>query len=161
MKIFLAMSIVAMATAFIASPRAVAQGAGPDARSGPVSDLPVVEVTKRPNCGCCSAWADHLRAEGFEVKVTESDELWNVKRRAGIPQDLDACHTAKVGGYVVEGHVPASDIKRLLAERPAVKGIAVPGMPLGSPGMEGDRTEPYDVLSFDAEGETTVFQSYR
>lgn len=124
--------------------------------------LPVVEVIKRPNCGCCTKWADHLRAEGFEVTVSESGALWNVKRRAGIPQDLDACHTAKVAGYVVEGHVPASDIKRLLAERPAVKGIAVPGMPFGSPGMEVDgRSEPYDVLSFDADGETTVFQSYR
>jgi len=124
--------------------------------------LPVVEMTKRPNCGCCTAWADHLRAAGFEVKVTETREMWGVKRRAGIPQNLDACHTAKVGGYVVEGHVPASDIKRLLAQKPEVKGIAVPGMPIGSPGMEvGDRTEPYDVLSFDADGQTQVFQSYR
>ena len=124
--------------------------------------LPVVEMTKHPQCGCCTAWADHLRAEGFEVEVTETRKMWGVKRLAGIPKDLDSCHTATVGGYVVEGHVPADDIKRLLSERPAVKGIAVPGMPIGSPGMEvGDRTEPYDVIAFDGEGETKVFQSHR
>lgn len=124
--------------------------------------LPVVEMTKHPQCGCCTAWADHLRAAGFEVKVTETEKMWGVKRLAGVPKDLDSCHTATVGGYVIEGHVPASDIKRLLAEKPDVKGIAVPGMPIGSPGMEvGDRKEPYDVLSFDAEGRSEVFQSYR
>ncbi len=124
--------------------------------------LPVVEMTRHPQCGCCAKWADHLRAEGFEVKVTETRKMWGVKRLAGIPKELDSCHTATVGGYVVEGHVPASDIKRLLSERPDVKGIAVPGMPIGSPGMEMDgRTEPYDVLSFDADGRTDVFRSYR
>jgi len=156
MKIVFAIAAM-LSAAFMATPQSVAQEQGARAQS-----LPVVEVTKRPNCGCCTAWADHLRAKGFEVKITESEELWNVKRRAGIPQDLDACHTAKVGGYVVEGHVPADDIKRLLSERPDVKGLSVPGMPVGSPGMEvGDRTEPYDVLSFDADGNTKVFQSYR
>ncbi|RIA47233.1 DUF411 domain-containing protein [Dichotomicrobium thermohalophilum] len=124
--------------------------------------LPIVEMTKHPQCGCCTEWADHLRAAGFEVKVTETRKMWGVKRLAGIPKDLDSCHTATVGGYVIEGHVPADDIKRLLAEHPDVKGLAVPGMPIGSPGMEfGNRTEPYDVLSFDADGQTDVFQSYR
>ena len=146
-----------LSAAFMAVPQGLAQEQGAGAQS-----LPVVEMTKRPNCGCCNAWADHLRAEGFKVKITESDELWNVKRRVGIPQDLDACHTAKVGGYIVEGHVPASDIKRLLSERPGVKGLAVPGMPIGSPGMEMDgRSEPYNVIAFDGEGETKVFRSYR
>ena len=88
--------------------------------------------------------------------------MWGVKKLAGVPEKLASCHTATVGGYVVEGHVPADDIKRLLSERPDVKGLAVPGMPIGSPGMEvGDRTEPYDVIAFDGEGETKVFQSYR
>jgi len=156
MKIMFAIAAI-LSAAFMAAPQGVAQEQGARAQS-----LPVVEMTKRPNCGCCTAWADHLRAEGFEVKITESEELWNVKRRAGIPQDLDACHTAKVGGYVVEGHVPADDIKRLLSERSDVKGLSVPGMPIGSPGMEMDgQTEPYDVLSFDADGNTKVFQSYR
>ncbi len=124
--------------------------------------LPVVEMVRHPQCGCCAKWADHLRAEGFEVTVTETRKMWGVKRLAGIPKSLDSCHTATVGGYVVEGHVPADDIKRLLSERPDVKGLSVPGMPIGSPGMEvGDRTEPYDVLSFDADGRTDVFKSYR
>ncbi len=124
--------------------------------------LPVVEMVRHPQCGCCAKWADHLRAEGFEVEVTETRKMWGVKRMAGIPNNLDSCHTATVDGYIIEGHVPAGDIKRLLAERPDVKGLSVPGMPIGSPGMEvGDRTEPYDVLSFDADGQTDVFQSYR
>lgn len=124
--------------------------------------LPVVEMTKHPNCGCCTKWANHLREAGFEVKVTETERMWGVKRMAGVPKNLDSCHTAKVGGYIVEGHVPAADIKRLLRDGPDVKGLSVPGMPLGSPGMEvDDRTEPYDVLTFNAEGETEVFQSYR
>jgi len=156
MKTLVAIAAI-LGAAFMATPQGAAQEQGAGAQN-----LPVVEMTKRPNCGCCTAWADHLRAKGFEVKVTESEELWNVKRRAGIPQNLDACHTAKVGGYIVEGHVPADDIKRLLAEKPEVKGIAVPGMPIGSPGMEMDnRSEPYDVISFDADGQTEVFQSYR
>ena len=157
MKIIIAIAAM-LSAGIMATPHSLAQEQGAGAQS-----LPVVEMTKRPNCGCCNAWANHLRAEGFKVKITESDALRNVKRRAGIPQDLDACHTAKVGGYVVEGHVPADDIKRLLAERPGVKGIAVPGMPIGSPGMEMDdgQTEAYDVIAFDGEGETKVFQSYR
>ncbi len=157
MKLLVAVAAI-LSAAFMATPQGAAQEQGAGARN-----LPVVEMTKRPNCGCCTAWADHLRAAGFEVKITQFEELWNVKRRAGIPQSLDACHTAKVGGYVVEGHVPADDIKRLLSERPAVKGLAVPGMPIGSPGMEADdgRTEPYDVIAFDGKGETKVFQSHR
>jgi len=156
MKLLIAMAVITIAAMVPPS------GSNASDERPAIQSLPVVEMTKRANCGCCTAWAEHLRAEGFEVRITESDELWNVKRRAGIPKSLDACHTAKVGGYIVEGHVPASDIKRLLSERPDVKGIAVPGMPIGSPGMEaGDRTEPYNVLSFDANGRTEVFQSYR
>ncbi len=140
----------------------ITPSAGHAEQSVAAQSLPVVEMTRHPQCGCCGKWADHLRAAGFEVKITETKRMWGVKRLAGVPKDLDSCHTATVGGYIVEGHVPASDIKRLLAERPNVKGLSVPGMPIGSPGMEvGGRTEPYDVLSFDANGGTDVFQSYR
>jgi len=156
MKLLLAVTVVLAAALMPLTPIQATE------QSTSAQSLPVVEMTKQPQCGCCTAWADHLRAEGFEVNVTETRAMWGVKRMAGIPEKLDACHTATVGGYVVEGHVPADDIKRLLSERPDVKGIAVPGMPIGSPGMEMDgRTEPYDVLSFDADGRTEVFRSYR
>ncbi len=156
MKLLTAMMIL-LATALIPLAPVKASDQGTHARS-----LPVVEMTRHPQCGCCTKWADHLREAGFEVKITETRKMWGVKRMAGVPKDLDSCHTATVGGYVVEGHVPASDIKRLLSQRPDVKGLSVPGMPIGSPGMEvGDRTEAYDVLSFDADGRTDVFQSYR
>jgi len=150
--------VAVLGIAFLAGPPGLAQ----DKSAAASRSLPVVEMTRHPQCGCCTKWADHLREAGFEVKITETRKMWGVKRMAGIPKDLDSCHTATVGGYVVEGHVTAGDIKRLLAERPDVKGIAVPGMPIGSPGMEvGDRDEPYDVLSFDADGNTKVFQSHR
>jgi hypothetical protein len=102
----------------------------------------------------------HLQAKGFSVVTREVDEttLAEMTTAAGVPRQLEACHTALVGGYVVEGHVPAEDISRLLAERPAVVGLAVPGMPVGSPGMEqGARRDPYDVLTFDRQGRTAVF----
>ena len=119
-------------------------------------------VHKTPTCGCCRAWVDHLRAQGFHVETVDRDDLTMVKAANGVPGGLQSCHTATVGGYVVEGHVPAGDIRRLLAERPAVAGIAVPGMPVGSPGMEvpGTPTERYDVVSFDRAGATQVFASH-
>jgi hypothetical protein len=119
--------------------------------------LPKIVVTKDPTCGCCAGWVDHLRASGFAADVIETAEINRVKVRLGVPQGLASCHTAEVGGYVVEGHVPADAIKRLLAERPAAKGLAVPGMPVGSPGMEGGKPEPYEVLTFDKHGKTTVY----
>lgn len=115
-------------------------------------ETPVVQVYKTPTCECCNKWVEHLRANGFEVKTTELLELRTLKMEKGIPRQLHACHTAIVGSYIVEGHVPASDIKRLLETRPAISGIAVPGMPIGSPGMEGADPETYDVVSFGAEG---------
>ncbi len=112
---------------------------------------------KDPNCGCCSQWAEHLRANGFRVKEIASREMESIKRDAGLPPELASYHTARVGGYVVEGHVPAGDIRRLLAERPSVIGISAPGMPLGSPDIEGHYpAESHQVLSFDAEGTTPV-----
>lgn len=116
----------------------------------PASSLPKVLVTKDPNCGCCGGWVDHLRAAGFPVEVNDTTQLNRVKSRLGVPQDLWACHTAEVGGYVIEGHVPATAIQRLLQERPEAAGLAVPGMPIGSPGMEveGSPPEEYTVFLF-------------
>ena len=115
----------------------------------------VIQVYKTPTCGCCTKWIDHLRAEGFEVKATDLRSLDQLKAMNGVPQDLAACHTGLVGGYVIERHVPASDIRRLLAEKPDVSGLAVPGMPMGSPGMEHPdphRHEAFDGMSFGADG---------
>ncbi|MDR7040590.1 MULTISPECIES: DUF411 domain-containing protein [Methylobacterium] len=123
--------------------------------------LPTVAVTKDPTCGCCEKWVAHLREADFAVTVTEGP-VNPVKVRLGVPRDLASCHTAQVGGYAIEGHVPAGAIRRLLAEKPQSTGLAVPGMPAGSPGMEVDGMEPatYDVVLFGPEGRTT-FARYR
>lgn len=120
-----------------------------------LAEGPTVAVYKTPTCGCCTKWIEHLQAAGFEVEARELESLTMVKASNGVPRPLASCHTALVGGYVIEGHVPAEDIRRLLAERPAVSGLAVPGMPLGSPGMEhpdAARHEDYEVLSFGPDG---------
>jgi hypothetical protein len=122
---------------------------------------PKVHVYKNPSCGCCSAWAEHLKSAGFAVEVTETDDTSAVRKRLGMPERLASCHTGVVDGYVVEGHVPAAEIKRLLAAKPQAVGLAVPGMPVGSPGMEyGDRKDPYKVFLVDRKGRKTVFASY-
>ncbi|MFN3791496.1 MULTISPECIES: DUF411 domain-containing protein [Massilia] len=121
---------------------------------------PVVEVFKSESCGCCAAWVDHLKANGFATKVSNVANPSDYRERGGIPNELGSCHTAMVRGYAIEGHVPADDIKRLLAERPKAKGLAVPAMPLGSPGMEGPRKDPFDVLLVQANGKTKVFKHY-
>lgn len=112
-----------------------------------------VTVHKDPNCGCCAGWVKHLRDAGFTVQVEETADLDAVRNRLGIPSDLAACHTAEVAGYLVEGHVPAAAVRRLLSERPIAKGLAVPGMPVGSPGMEGGTPQPYTVVLFGAGGQ--------
>lgn len=121
-------------------------------------DAPVIKVYKTPTCGCCVKWIDHLEQAGF---IVESETLGNVnpvKAANGVPPKLASCHTAIVDGYVVEGHVPADIISRLLAEKPDIAGVAVPGMPVGSPGMEmGARKDPYQVISFDDEGGLAVY----
>jgi hypothetical protein len=123
--------------------------------------LPQVEVFKSPSCGCCGAWVDHLKATGFPVKVNDVTDTTAARKRYGMPDWFGSCHTAIVDGYVVEGHVPAAEIRRLLALKPAAVGIAVPGMPPGSPGMEvGDRKDPYDVFLIDRRGRETVFAAY-
>ena len=123
--------------------------------------LPQIEVTKDPSCGCCEAWVTHLRKEGFQVVVTEGP-VNPLRTRLGVPRDLASCHTAQVGGYVIEGHVPARSIQRLLSEKPRATGLAVPGMPVGSPGMEseGAESETYEVVLFGGNGRR-VFESFR
>lgn len=121
---------------------------------------PQMVVYKSPTCGCCSEWIKHLTANGFVVEIHETNDIIEYGRGVGVPDELRSCHTGLIDGYAIEGHVPAADIKRLLAERPAGKGLAVPGMPMGSPGMEGAYTDPYSVLLFDAEGRSQVYQSY-
>ena len=119
-----------------------------------------VVVYKSPSCGCCGKWAQHLRQNGFEVPINNIDNIGPIREQAGIPYDLEACHTAFIDGYAVEGHVPAENIHKMLADRPKIKGIAVPGMPASSPGMDSPDHEPYTVYSFDADGKKEVYASY-
>jgi len=119
----------------------------------PVVQASEITVYKSPSCGCCGNWVDHVRDNGFSVKVVNREDLTSIKRENGVPSVLQSCHTALVDGYVVEGHVPANDIIRLLTEKPKARGLAVPGMPIGSPGMEqGDEKEPYPVVIFGDSG---------
>jgi hypothetical protein len=119
-----------------------------------------IVVYKSPTCGCCSKWVDYLRKQGFTVVTHDTSGMSAVKADLGVPDAMASCHTAMAGGYVIEGHVPAADIQRLLKEHPKVVGLSVPGMVTGSPGMEGGTPEHYKVLAFDAKGATTVFSSY-
>jgi len=121
---------------------------------------PVIEVFKSASCGCCTEWVKHLKANGFAVKAMDVANPSDYREKAGIPNHLGSCHTGMVQGYAIEGHVPASEIKRLLAEKPKATGLAVPAMPMGSPGMEGPRNAPYDVLLVQAGGRTTVYKHY-
>lgn len=130
--------------------------------AGPVWAGPALTMHKDPSCGCCTAWADHLEAAGFEVESIDSRDMRRVKIEHGLTPELASCHTATVEGYVIEGHVPAADIQRLLEERPDVAGLAVPGMPHGSPGMETGRVDDYAVLSWQRDGGApTIFSEYR
>jgi hypothetical protein len=142
---------VALAGAGFAGARAQQKAAGP-----------LVEVFKTPTCGCCSKWVEHMRGNGFTVRTTDLNDLSEIKKTRGVPANAQSCHTSVVGGYVVEGHVPAADVHRLLKEKPAIAGITVPGMPLGSPGMDypGTKPEPYAVLAFDKKGATHVFAKH-
>lgn len=128
-------------------------------RPAAAAEPPAVKVFKDPSCGCCDGWIGHMRQAGFRVDVATGD-LYAAKARLGVPEDLASCHTATVGRYVVEGHVPADAVRRLLAERPAATGVAVPGMPAGSPGMEGGRHEEYEVVLF-GPGTRATFGRYR
>ncbi|BEV47462.1 DUF411 domain-containing protein [Afipia carboxidovorans] len=118
----------------------------------------IIRVHKDPSCGCCSGWVRHLEAAGFGVAVQDEADLRIIRNRLGVPSDLAACHTAEAGGYVIEGHVPATSIRRLLKERPVATGLAVPGMPVGSPGMEGGKSERYAVVLFGPDGRRTYME---
>jgi len=135
----------------------VALALGAAAASAPMPPPPAMTVYKSPTCGCCRAWVDHMTRAGFRVTVHDTSTLDAVKATRHIPPQLQSCHTADVAGYVIEGHVPADLIERLVRERPAIAGLAVPGMPMGSPGMEGGRRDAYQVLTFDRSGRTTVY----
>lgn len=116
-----------------------------------------VTVFKSPSCGCCGKWVEYMRRHGFTVVIRDMEDLAAIKKMAGVPDRLQSCHTAAMGGYVVEGHVPVEAIRRLLRDRPKTHGIAVPGMPAGSPGMESPEPERYSVYSFDKNGKTNEF----
>lgn len=124
------------------------------------TSTPALTVWKDPNCGCCTGWVKHLRQHGFDVKVIETANVNDIKRTKGIPPSLASCHTAEVEGYAIEGHVPAHAMQRLLRERPKVAGLAVPGMPIGSPGMEGGTPEEYAVMGFEGDS-ISVFGRYK
>lgn len=126
------------------------------------AETPEVTVYKDPNCGCCGKWAEHMREAGFAVKEVPSAAMSRIKQQLGVPEALGSCHTAKVGNYVIEGHVPAADVKKLLADGPPqTLGLAAPGMPMGSPGMEGPYpADRYDVMRFNRDGSQAVFAGH-
>jgi hypothetical protein len=119
--------------------------------------MPVITVYKSPDCECCNRWVKHLSAAGFVVMPQNVPNIDEIKRNMRVPVKLQSCHTAVVDRYLIEGHVPAASIKKLLAEKPAIQGLAVPGMPVGTPGMEGDHVDHYDVIAFTTAGQTSVF----
>jgi hypothetical protein len=125
--------------------------------------LPKVTVYKTSSCGCCRLWVDHMKANGFEVQAMDvsAADVRGISRAAGLKEQDTSCHTSKIGAYTVEGHVPAADIKRMLKEKPAIAGIAAPGMPQGSPGMEQGTKEPYDVIAFKKDGTSTVYAKHK
>ncbi|HEY8562041.1 MAG TPA: DUF411 domain-containing protein [Pyrinomonadaceae bacterium] len=135
----------------------------PAAEANNTGDEKTVTVYKSPTCGCCTMWEAHLTKAGFKVASNKTDDLPAIRKRYGVPEKAQSCHTAIVGGYFIEGHVPAADIEKLLKTRPAdIAGLAAPGMPPKSPGMqpEGEKPSGYDVISFDKSGQTKVFTSY-
>lgn len=132
----------------------------PLARAQEPAPLPVVKVWKTPTCGCCGKWVRHMEAAGFRVEVTDVDNVDPVKTANGLPLKLASCHTSLVGGYVIEGHVPASDVRRLLRDKPAILGLAAPGMPPGSPGMDVPGSPPFNVLGVARDGTTSVYATH-
>jgi len=123
---------------------------------------PALTVYKDPSCGCCEAWVQHMKANGFTATVTNTSDVDRIKKQHGVTDALASCHTALIGGYVVEGHVPAADVTRLLTEKSkTIKGLTIPGMPASAPGMDMKPFKPYTVLSFDAQGKTAVFAEHK
>ena len=143
-------TLILMLLMFTAALNSAAEEAGAD-----------VTVFKSPTCGCCTIWASHLRENGFTVNEKKVDNVGAYKQQLGVPGYLSSCHTAMVGGYVIEGHVPASDIRRLLQEKPDIRGLTVPGMVAGSPGMEqGGRRDSFNVLAIRKDGSSYIYNSY-
>ena len=151
-----------LAAACSPSPAPDAPDAAPASVAAAPVALPTMTVYKTPTCGCCKNWVEHIQQAGISVEVHDLPDLTEIKNEAGVPGDARSCHTAIVDGYAIEGHVPAAAIKRLLQERPAVAGLAVPGMPVGSPGMEvpGQAPDRYDVIAFQRDGSSSVFKSH-
>ena len=127
--------------------RIVAAAFGPALLASPAAAATKMTVYKDPNCGCCAAWAQIMAREGFEVQVKDTDKLDAMRKMAGVPERFAGCHMAMVDGYIVEGHVPPAVVKKLVAEKPAIKGVSLPGMPAGSPGMGGAKEGPFQVLA--------------
>lgn len=162
-------AVTAMAAACAPEPPTPAPAAAPAvaAPAPPVAPVgegrfPLLVVHKSPSCGCCGLWVEHMQQAGFQMKVRDTNALNPIKERLGVPDGKGSCHTAEVAGYVIEGHVPADDVKRLLAERPDAKGLVLPGMPLGSPGMEtpDGRSEAYTVELIANDGATGAFAQH-
>jgi hypothetical protein len=155
-----AAALVMQPTAHAADPPPVASNTTATSKAPPIA-APTLTVYKNASCGCCGKWVEHMQQHGFELTVHEVDNMSPVKERVGLPYGMGSCHTTEVGGYFVEGHVPAAEVARLLKERPKAKGLTVPGMPIGSPGMEqGDKQQPYDVLLVNEDGSTSVYAHY-
>lgn len=131
------------------------------AQPKPAQAKPHLAVYKSPTCGCCGQWIEYMQSKGFTTTTTNMADAVPIKIKHGVPAQLHSCHTSLIGGYVIEGHVPAEDILRLLRERPAIVGLAAPGMPAGSPGMDVPNSPPYDVLAFDKDGRTRVFATHK
>ena len=168
-----ALSLAAAAAACSSDSEAAARPSGAEAAEGgavtkaEVEPLyaagqgPLVKVYKSPTCGCCQKWVEHMQAAGFQVESHDTSDVQAIKTEHGLPAGMASCHTALVDGYVVEGHVPAADIARMLREKPQITGIAAPGMPRGSPGMEGPfEYDKYDVVTFSKDGKSEVFSSH-
>ena len=154
------MKATVLAFAAVVGAGALCSGAAAQ-RTAPAKPV-MMAVYKTPTCGCCAKWVEHMKQNGFTVHVTDLNDLSAIKTKHGVPSRAQSCHTAVVNGYVVEGHVPASDVKRMLKEKPAIAGLALPGMPQGSPGMERpDNLVPaYQVLSFEKSGATRVYAQH-
>jgi hypothetical protein len=145
-NILVLLAVVAISSSAFAQTRAAAK--------------PHLAVYKSPTCGCCGKWIEYMRSKGFTATTTDLADVAPIKIKNQVPARLQSCHTSLVGGYVIEGHVPAEDVRRLLKERPAIVGLAAPGMPAGSPGMDVPSSPPYEVLAFDKDGRTTVYATH-
>lgn len=170
--LLLAGSVLLTSACNAASPATTAQTAVIAASTAPATSaaqqvptnkaLPLVTVHKDPNCGCCGGWAEHMRAAGFPVQIHDTDDMLAVKQRLGIGEGMYSCHTSEIDGYVIEGHVPVEDIRRLLAERPEARGLVLPGMPIGSPGMESPDgyRQPFTVGLLQHDGSVRAFSQH-